>query len=696
MAALSSFSPLSDDGYPEPSLLPGEIVVAKAINVLRFQTMADRKSGISGVLYATNFRMSFLTRNPNAESQLNSVFQSNPDLSQAGEMYSDMQREMHIPQTCITDIFYYSSSTAEGSKVKKVRPGSRMSSKVHSLEIRCKDFRVVRFGLKFTPKKDHVKMVNAIAHYKAPSSVVLLFAFPYSTAQNALEEGDKGSLNTIPTFRTLPDWLNELSRLQVDDTWRVATVNSKFQTCPSLSEMFVVLASLSDSDINRMSLHYVDSRLPIWCWSHPKTGIPMLCSGAGRPESIFLEKEETSFFRALSLIPCNTEHKEVKVVNLMKTCPTIQDLQQSFLKVKELCVMETSKQFWSIDPNWLTSLEASRWLNYIRLSLVAAMDVVESISIDHSPVIIKETGGRDLVLVVGSLAQLILDSYYRTIRGFQTLIQKMWVLGGHQFLQRCNHVCSSAEENEKDDSGESPVFLHFIDCVYQLTQQFPSEFEFSETYLHALLDTLHACMFDTFLFDSEKQRDELCRTELNGKSMASLWEFIAEQLAESKNSEPYLNPLFEYRKSVNDADVANGTNMESHLKVNTLAPGIKFWSGRYLRWIPVVHVSTGMGENSSSHFQQMILVNELRILRHRLAVNKYEQSPKENPIDGGNTLDVDESDFEFSGDFNLDLETSKLLTPSLPFIGDLALSKYYSGDLPANGTTDTMVEVGKF
>lgn len=282
MAELSSISPSSDDRCPEPSLLPGEIVVAKAINVLRFQTMANRKSGISGVLYATNFRMSFLTRNPSTETQLNSVFQSNPDLSQAGDMYTDMQRELHIPQTCITDIFYYSSSTAEGSKVKKMRPGSRMSSKVHSLEIRCKDFRVVRFGLKFTPKKDHVKMVNAIAHYKTPSSIVLLFAFPYSMAQNCSEDGGKGRLNTIPTFRTLPDWLNELSRLQVDDTWRVATVNSNFQTCPSLSEMFVVLASLSDSDINRMSLHYVDSRLPMWCWSDPKTGIPMLCSGAGR------------------------------------------------------------------------------------------------------------------------------------------------------------------------------------------------------------------------------------------------------------------------------------------------------------------------------------------------------------------------------------------------------------------------------
>lgn len=697
MADLHSASLLSDDGYPIPSLLPGEIVIAKAINVLRFQTMTDRKSGISGVLYATNFRMSFLTRTPSGTTQLNSVFQSNPDLSKAAEMYSDITRELYIPQTCITDIYYYSTSTAEGSKVKKVRPGSRMCSKVDSLEICCKDFRVVRFGLKFTPKEDKIKMVNAMAHYKTPGSIFLLFAVPYSIAQNLQEDNSEGGLNTIPTFRTASDWLNELQRLNVDDTWRVANVNWKFQTCPSLSELFVVLESLSDSDVTRMALHYVESRLPTWCWSHPITGVPILCSAAGRPDSIFLEKEESSFFRALSLINSTMKQKEVKVIDLTKMCPSIHELQQSFLKIKELCVMETSKEFWSIDSTWLTSLEASKWLHYIRLSLAAAVDVVKSIAVDQCPAVIKETGGRDFVLVVGSLAQLMLDSYYRTIRGFQTLLQKMWVVGGHQFLQRCYHIRCPVEEGEKENNGESPVFLHFIDCVYQLTQQFPSEFEFSETYLHALLDSLHACMFDTFLFDCEKQRDKLCKSELHGKAMASLWEFIAEGLADSRNSEPYLNPLFEFRKSLDDKDVADTGSGEPYLKVNTLAPAIKFWMGRYLRWIPLVHVSTGMGENSSQHFQQMILVNELRILRLRLTVDKHEQSPRKNPLDGKEMVShFDGTEFGPGSDYNLELATSKLLTPSLPFIGDLTLNKYYSGDLLTNGALDNAVNVGDY
>ena len=80
-----------------------------------------------------------------------------------------------------------------------------------------------------------------------------------------------------------------------------------------------------------------------------------------RPESIFLEKEETSFFRALSLIPCNTEHKEVKVINLIKMCPSTKELQQSFQKLRELCVLETSKDFWNLDTHWLSSVETSRY-----------------------------------------------------------------------------------------------------------------------------------------------------------------------------------------------------------------------------------------------------------------------------------------------------------------------------------------------
>lgn len=48
--------------------------------------------------------------------------------------------------------------------------------------------------------------------------------------------------------------------------------------------------------------------------------------------------------------------------------------------------------------------------------------------------------------LVASLVQVMLDAYFRTITGFQSLIQKEWVMAGYQFLDRCNHLKRSEKE----------------------------------------------------------------------------------------------------------------------------------------------------------------------------------------------------------------------------------------------------------
>lgn len=46
----------------------------------------------------------------------------------------------------------------------------------------------------------------------------------------------------------------------------------------------------------------------------------------------------------------------------------------------------------------------------------------------------------------------------------------------------------------------------YLDCVWQLCQQYPSKFEFTETYLTSLWDTAHVSIFDTFIFNCERDR----------------------------------------------------------------------------------------------------------------------------------------------------------------------------------------------
>ena len=64
------------------------------------------------------------------------------------------------------------------------------------------------------------------------------------------------------------------------------------------------------------------------------------------------------------------------------------------------------------------------------------------------------------------------------------MIEKDWLQFGHKFLDRCGHAGANADANEI-----SPVFLQWLAAVHQLHAQFPTAFEFDETYLVSYLQT---------------------------------------------------------------------------------------------------------------------------------------------------------------------------------------------------------------
>lgn len=69
------------------------------------------------------------------------------------------------------------------------------------------------------------------------------------------------------------------------------------------------------------------------------------------------------------------------------------------------------------------------------------------------------------------------------------------------FFQRIGHG-----DDHHSDADRSPIFLQFIDCVWQITQQFPNAFEFNDYFLITILDHLYSCRFGTFLCNSERER----------------------------------------------------------------------------------------------------------------------------------------------------------------------------------------------
>lgn len=171
-------------------------------------------------------------------------------------------------------------------------------------------------------------------------------------------------------------------------------------------------------------------------------------------------------------------------------------------------MIDNSTDFWATDVKWFSLLESTNWLEIIRRVLKKAIEVVECLERQHTNVLLIEENATDLCCVISSLVQVMMDSYSRTKLGFQSLIQKEWVIGGHGFLDRCNHL-------HKSDKEEAPVFLLLLNCVWQLVQQYPPAFEFTETYLTVLSDSLYVPIFSTFFFNSQHQKD----TTATGESL---------------------------------------------------------------------------------------------------------------------------------------------------------------------------------
>lgn len=69
---------------------------------------------------------------------------------------------------------------------------------------------------------------------------------------------------------------------------------------------------------------------------------------------------------------------------------------------------------------------------------------------------------------------------------------------GHKFEDRHGGAWEAKER--------SPVFVQFLDCVWQIMHQFPSAFEFNEALLLHLADHSQSGWFGTFLFNTERER----------------------------------------------------------------------------------------------------------------------------------------------------------------------------------------------
>ncbi|KAL3671565.1 hypothetical protein V7S43_003482 [Phytophthora oleae] len=155
------------------------------------------------------------------------------------------------------------------------------------------------------------------------------------------------------------------------------------------------------------------------------------------------------------------------------------------------------------DRTWLSNVESTRWLDHVRLVLDGALKIARVLELEGASALVHCSDGWDRTAQLCALAQLMVDPYFRTIRGFATLVEKDWLAFGHKYAER-----TSGDRNRDPQRNKaSPIMFQFIDAVWQMQRQYPRSFEFNERFLLHLANSMTSGLYGTFLYDSRLQRD---------------------------------------------------------------------------------------------------------------------------------------------------------------------------------------------
>ncbi|CAB0032046.1 unnamed protein product [Trichogramma brassicae] len=439
------------------------------------------------------------------------------------------------------------------SRIEKVGGASSRGENSYGIEIFCKDMRNLRFAHK---QENHSR--------RNP-----LFAFQYS------ETFSENGWNVYEPIA-------ELKRMGINnDMWKISKINDTYSVCDSYPAVWAVPTAATDEDLQASAAFRSRGRLPVLSWIHPESQAtitrcaqPLVGVGGkrSREDERYVQYIMDANAQSHKLFIMDARPMANAVANKAKgggyeaedayqnsevvflDIHNIHVMRESLRKLKELC-------FPTIDETrWLSGLESTMWLKHIKCIVAGAVKIVDKVETHKTSVLVHCSDGWDRTAQLTALAMLLLDPYYRTIKGFEVLIEKEWLSFGHKFQQRIGHG-----DEHHSDADRSPVFVQFIDCVWQVTQQFPNAFQFNEHFLTTILDHLYSCRFGTFLCSSERER---VQERLKEKTV-SLWSYINSQLP------LYQNPLY-----------WDGPTHQLVLMPIASMRYIKPWKSFYCRWNP--------------------------------------------------------------------------------------------------------------
>ncbi|XP_026090095.1 myotubularin-related protein 1b isoform X3 [Carassius auratus] len=435
------------------------------------------------------------------------------------------------------------------------------------LEIVCKDLRNPRFAYR-KEGQSNLEVFEILSKYAFPLFHNLpLFAFKYR--ETFPEDGWK-----------IYDPVVEYKRQGLpNESWIISKVNSSYEVCETYPALLVLPSNVTEDELKRVAAFRAKRRFPVLSWIHPESQAAIVRCGQPqvgpsdrrcREDERYLQTILDANAQSHKLCIFDARQSTVADTNKAKDggyenesfyinvelnfleIPNIHVMRESLRKLKEVVYPAIDQQ------HWFSSVDSTHWLEYIRLLLAGAVRIADRIESGKTSVVVHCSDGWDRTAQLTSLAMLMLDAHYRSLRGFQVLLEKEWLSFGHRFASRVGHGDGNHANSER-----SPLFVQFIDCVWQMTRQFPSAFEFNEVFLITVLDHLYSCLFGTFLYNSDQER---VSKEVYSKTV-SLWSYVNSQLEE------FTNPLY--------------VNYEHHVLYPVASlRHLELWVSYYVRWNP--------------------------------------------------------------------------------------------------------------
>ncbi|CAH8577878.1 unnamed protein product [Schistosoma mattheei] len=290
--------------------------------------------------------------------------------------------------------------------------------------------------------------------------------------------------------------------------------------------------------------------------------IGMLSSAALNPVGSFGSRNSTA-----ASIPCDNSVNSFNDITVREQINTSSknELISNFAQLDIQSTNSTTESDLSSNNNIKKSKKLSAWLSLVREALAAAvagataLDALDAFAqqqlqqeqcllaekqrraskeqsfeeakLRGSCVLVQSRKGTDRAILVASLIQIILNPESRTIQGFQELIDHTWLNAGHPFADRCQNSAFSL----KPPKDESPVFILFLDCVWQLLRQYPNSFEFTDELLCIIAKHAYFSEYGTFLGNSSQEREQL---DISSRTF-SLWSYINQPFVTSRLQNPF-------------------------------------------------------------------------------------------------------------------------------------------------------------